>query len=158
MKTCGESFNHFIQTQRKDNHKLVTDGIYRMLRHPSYVGFYYWSIGTQIVLQNWICVILFALAGWSFFSRRIPYEELALIRLFGNEYHEYASRTYIGIPGISTSSLYHSPDHDGRAGSNYDSCRHEQGQEMQFKKSNATDPNRKSPESDDTPNDTKKIE
>jgi len=44
MCTAGESFNHRIQTSKKDNHVLVTHGIYSKLRHPSYVGFYYWSI------------------------------------------------------------------------------------------------------------------
>lgn len=105
MKTCGESFNHFIQTSKKDNHKLVTDGIYHVLRHPSYVGFFYYSIGTQVVLHNYICTILFALAGWSFFSRRIPYEERSLIQLFGDAYLEYANRTRVGIPFISNKGL-----------------------------------------------------
>jgi len=100
MMKCGESFNHYIQTQKKDNHILVTNGIYSLLRHPSYVGFYYWSIGTQLVLHNPISGLLFALAGWKFFSQRIPYEERSLIRLFGDEYHNYVMRTYVGIPFI----------------------------------------------------------
>lgn len=32
MASAGESFNHYIQTSKKDNHKLVTTGIYRYLR------------------------------------------------------------------------------------------------------------------------------
>ena len=141
MRTCGESFNHFIQTERKDNHRLVTHGIYKVLRHPSYVGFFYWSIGTQIVLRNWVCVVLFALAGWSFFSRRIPYEERALLRLFGDEYFDYAARTYIGIPCISTSSLYGYSHHDKNDGiNNRDNNKSEsqegQGQEMELIESN----------------------
>jgi protein-S-isoprenylcysteine O-methyltransferase len=105
MKTCGESFNHFIQTAKKDNHILVTNGIYKILRHPSYVGFFYYSIGTQVILHNYICTLLFALAGWSFFSRRIPYEERSLIHLFGDAYLEYANGTYMGIPFISSKGL-----------------------------------------------------
>ena len=139
MKTCGESFNHFIQTERKDNHRLVTHGIYKVLRHPSYVGFYYWSVGTQIVLRNWVCVVLFALAGWSFFSRRIPYEERALIRLFGDEYFDYAARTYIGIPGISTSSLYSYSQHDNNDDSkNRDNNSESQGQGQEIELNHIT--------------------
>jgi protein-S-isoprenylcysteine O-methyltransferase len=48
MIHCGESFNHIIQRDKKENHVLVTTGIYSILRHPSYVGFFYWSIATQV--------------------------------------------------------------------------------------------------------------
>ncbi|KAG7354412.1 isoprenylcysteine carboxyl methyltransferase [Nitzschia inconspicua] len=124
MKTCGESFNHFIQTSKKDNHKLVTNGIYRFLRHPSYVGFFYYSIGTQVVLHNCICTVVFALAGWSFFSRRIPYEERSLIHHFGDEYLEYANRTHVGIPFISKKGLVPEEETD------QDSDRNEEGVEQ----------------------------
>lgn len=100
MMKCGESFNHYIQTLRKENHVLVTDGIYSWFRHPSYTGFYYWSIGTQLVLHNPVSGLLFAIAGWKFFSQRIPYEERSLIRLFGDQYYDYVRRSYIGIPFI----------------------------------------------------------
>lgn len=100
MMQCGESFNHYIQTQKKDNHVLVTDGIYKYFRHPSYTGFYYWSIGTQLVLHNPVAAILFGVAGWKFFCQRIPYEERSLIRLFGDEYYEYLQRSYVGIPFV----------------------------------------------------------
>ena len=102
MMQCGESFNHYIQVERKDNHFLVMDGIYRYFRHPSYTGFYYWSIGTQLVLLNPISGLLFAVAGWKFFSQRIPYEERSLIRLFGDEYYNYLQRSYILIPFVAT--------------------------------------------------------
>ena len=100
MMKCGESFNHYIQVLRKENHVLVTDGIYRWFRHPSYMGFYYWSIGTQLVLHNPVSGLLFAVAGWKFFAQRIPYEERSLLRLFGDEYYNYAMRSYMGIPFI----------------------------------------------------------
>jgi protein-S-isoprenylcysteine O-methyltransferase len=100
MMQCGESFNHYIQTSRKDNHVLVTGGIYKWFRHPSYMGFYYWSIGTQLVLHNPLSGGLFAIAGWKFFSQRIPYEEKSLIRLFGDQYYDYVMRSYVGIPCI----------------------------------------------------------
>jgi protein-S-isoprenylcysteine O-methyltransferase len=103
MSTCGESFNHLIQTSKKENHVLITRGIYRYLRHPSYVGFYYWSIGTQLVLGNWISLAIFASASWMFFRRRIPYEEESLMQHFPNEeYAAYAKRTWVGIPFIPT--------------------------------------------------------
>lgn len=100
MITCGESFNHIIQHSKKKNHVLVQTGIYRYLRHPSYFGFYYWSIGTQLVLGNFISTILFTIASWMFFHRRIPFEEQTLLKLFPEEYPDYKSKTIIGIPFV----------------------------------------------------------
>lgn len=137
MKTCGESFNHYIQVQKKDNHQLVTTGIYRWLRHPSYVGFYYWSVGTQCVLQNPVSGVLFVMAGWSFFSRRIPYEERSLVHLFGDEYYDYAMRTYVGIPFISSRGLVGPPDEvdEDRGGVTTDSDANAlAGEEVQLEK------------------------
>lgn len=34
--------------QREDSHQLVTRGVYRFLRHPSYFGWFWWSLGTQV--------------------------------------------------------------------------------------------------------------
>jgi protein-S-isoprenylcysteine O-methyltransferase len=101
MITCGESFNHYIQHHKKENHTLVTTGIYKYLRHPSYFGFYYWSIGTQLLLGNMINMVTFAIASWFFFNRRIPFEESTLVRMFPKEYPIYMAKTPIGIPFIA---------------------------------------------------------
>lgn len=100
MATAGESFNHIIQLQKKHNHVLVTHGIYSILRHPSYVGFFYWSISLQLVLGNILNAVAFAVLSWGFFNRRIPYEEETLCQLFPNEYPAYVARTWMGLPFI----------------------------------------------------------
>ena len=100
MITAGQSFNHVIQTYKKENHVLITHGIYRMFRHPSYVGFYYWSIGTQLCLGNVAHAMLFSVVSWNFFHRRIPFEEESLCVLFPNEYPAYVAKTWMGIPFI----------------------------------------------------------
>jgi protein-S-isoprenylcysteine O-methyltransferase len=78
----------------------VKGGIYSILRHPAYFGWFWWSIGSQVLLGNPICLVLYSLASWSFFANRIPYEELTLSKFFGDEYTRYARRTFIGIPFI----------------------------------------------------------
>jgi protein-S-isoprenylcysteine O-methyltransferase len=97
MITCGSNFNHYVQHTKDENHKLVTHGIYSVLRHPSYTGFFYWGVGMQILLFNPICVILYAYALFKFFSERIPTEEEHLIDFFP-EYKEYRRKTYVLIP------------------------------------------------------------
>ncbi|KAE9452841.1 hypothetical protein C3L33_15243, partial [Rhododendron williamsianum] len=57
-----------------------------------YCGFFIWSIGTQIMMCNPISTVTFAVVVWSFFARRIPYEEYFLRQFFGSEYDEYARR------------------------------------------------------------------
>lgn len=48
MYTARHNFNHLVQTEKSDNHQLVTFGVYKLCRHPSYVGWFYWSLGTQV--------------------------------------------------------------------------------------------------------------
>ena len=59
MVTAGSSFNHIVQSEHDGNQILVTTGIYSVLRHPAYFGWFWWSVGTQIVLCNPICICMF---------------------------------------------------------------------------------------------------
>jgi protein-S-isoprenylcysteine O-methyltransferase len=68
---AGTNFNHQIQHKKKETHELVTDGIYGILRHPSYFGFFWWAVGTQVVLGNAFCFWVYVIVLWRFFSRRI---------------------------------------------------------------------------------------
>lgn len=123
MAHAGKNFNHLVQSKRKAGHELVTDGIYSWLRHPSYFGFFWWGLGTQVVLGNGICLLGYALVLWRFFSRRIESksspkvmfenlvgsgltcacveEENLLIDFFGDDYVRYRAKTRVGIPLIS---------------------------------------------------------
>ncbi|KAL4910199.1 Isoprenylcysteine carboxyl methyltransferase family-domain-containing protein [Aspergillus multicolor] len=101
MAQAGSNFNHTVQVERKDGHMLVTHGIYSVLRHPSYFGFFWWGLGTQLVLGNVVCFLGYAVVLWKFFNSRIQREERFLIAFFGEEYVEYKKRTIVGIPGIA---------------------------------------------------------
>jgi protein-S-isoprenylcysteine O-methyltransferase len=100
MATCGEYFAHIIMTKKSNSHRLITHGIYSVLRHPSYFGWFYWSIGTQILLCNPLCIAMYSYSAWMFFKNRIPYEERLLVEFYGQEYVTYMSRTVIGIPFV----------------------------------------------------------
>lgn len=71
MVQAGTNFNHVVQHRKTDQHELVTTGLYRYFRHPSYFGFYCWGLGTQLVLSNSICFLAYAIILWKFFSSRI---------------------------------------------------------------------------------------
>ena len=88
MAQAGKSFNHIVQSTRKDDHVLVTSGIYAFSRHPSYFGFFWWGLGTQLVLGNWICLPGYALVLWKFFVNRIASKSTlfgCLLDLFSNK-------------------------------------------------------------------------
>ncbi|XVE90241.1 hypothetical protein DITRI_Ditri20bG0063000 [Diplodiscus trichospermus] len=98
--TAGRSFTHLIKVYREDHHKLVTNGVYAFVRHPSYCGFLIWSVGTQIMLCNPISTIGFVVVLWQFFAKRIPYEEYFLRQFFGGDYEEYSRRVPSGVPFV----------------------------------------------------------
>ncbi|XP_050502924.1 protein-S-isoprenylcysteine O-methyltransferase isoform X2 [Diabrotica virgifera virgifera] len=100
MLTAGSNFNHLVQCEKFSNHTLVTYGVYGWFRHPSYVGWFYWSIGTQILLLNPLCVPAYALASWLFFKTRIEIEEITLLNFFGQNYCDYQEKVWTGIPFI----------------------------------------------------------
>ncbi|RAL15098.1 protein-S-isoprenylcysteine carboxyl O-methyltransferase [Aspergillus homomorphus CBS 101889] len=100
MAQAGSNFNHTVQVSRRDDHRLVTTGIYRVLRHPSYFGFFWWGIGTQLVLGNVACLVGYALVLWRFFRLRVRREENYLCAFFGDQYREYRKRSWVGIPFV----------------------------------------------------------
>lgn len=101
MFTARRNFNHIVQVKKQKDHELVTWGVYRFSRHPSYVGWFWWSIGTQIVLINPLCVIAYAITSWLFFKERVYFEEMTLIKFFGQRYLDYKKRVGTGLPFIS---------------------------------------------------------
>jgi len=102
MATASTNFSHKIEDEKRDEHQLVTHGIYAYLRHPAYFGFFWWSVGTQLLLANPLCLVAYTAASWYFFYDRIPHEEDLLIEFFGDAYREYRKKTTIGIPMLET--------------------------------------------------------
>ncbi|KUI62162.1 Protein-S-isoprenylcysteine O-methyltransferase [Cytospora mali] len=100
MVQAGPSFNHIVQQTQKREHILVTTGIYGTLRHPSYFGFFWWGLGTQLAMGNVVCFIAYAAVLWRFFSTRIMHEELFLVKFFGEEYVDYRKKTGTKIPFV----------------------------------------------------------
>ena len=98
--TAGSNFTHLVAVQQRKEHRLITHGIYSISRHPSYCGYFYWAIGTQILLGNPLCSIAYGFVTWKFFSDRIEYEEYYLMQFFGNDYARYKAKTSVGIPFI----------------------------------------------------------
>lgn len=74
MKKAGQNFNHIVQWTKRAHHVLVTDGVYAFSRHPSYFGFFWWGLGTQVLLGNHLCLVAYTVVLWRFFHHRIMRE------------------------------------------------------------------------------------
>ncbi|KAJ1999358.1 farnesyl cysteine-carboxyl methyltransferase [Coemansia thaxteri] len=100
MITAKTSFNHYIANRRELDHQLITHGIYKYERHPSYVGFFCWAVGLQLMLKNPVSLIAFAGVLGHFFCSRTSYEERTLLHLFGTQYEHYRQQTPTLIPFV----------------------------------------------------------
>jgi len=100
MIHASSNFSHQISYQKLPTHQLVTSGVYSISRHPSYFGFFWWGVGTQIFLSNPLSTVVFIGVLWRFFSERIHREEGLLVEFFGEEYVDYQKRVGTWIPFI----------------------------------------------------------
>lgn len=78
----------------------VRAGVYKISRHPSYMGWFWWSLGTQVLLANPVCLVGYALVSLKFFRERIEDEEAYLVQFFGNDYVRFQEEVGVGIPTI----------------------------------------------------------
>ena len=85
--------NWSVTLEIREDHKLVTQGIFRRVRHPMYASFWCWALGQALLLPNWIAGLsgLVAIA-WLYFTR-IADEEAMMRETFGAEYDAYSART-----------------------------------------------------------------
>lgn len=89
-----------VSLQLKQDHKLVTTGIYRRLRHPMYTAFWLMALAQALLLPNWVAGVTGLLGfGFLFFSRIGP-EERLMEQAFRDEYRAYKARTRRIIPFV----------------------------------------------------------
>jgi len=79
--------------------KPVTGGVYRISRHPMYVGDILIDTGISIACLSWIFLLLVIIVVISY-SHAVTAEERICLNQYGDEYKEYMNRTprWIGIP------------------------------------------------------------
>ncbi|KAA5536495.1 isoprenylcysteine carboxylmethyltransferase family protein [Taibaiella lutea] len=98
IRSMGAMFTVDV-TIRKE-HKLKTDGFFKIVRHPSYFASLLSFIGFGLSLNNWLSLAVVFIMIFMAFSRRIQIEENVLINQFGDAYLDYKKRTKRIIPFI----------------------------------------------------------
>jgi protein-S-isoprenylcysteine O-methyltransferase len=82
------------------DHRLIEEGPYRLVRHPSYTGSLLAFAGLGIAFCNWASLAALMAPTLAVFLRRIHIEEAALTEAFGERYRDYVRRTKRLIPAI----------------------------------------------------------
>jgi len=92
--------NWSITLEVRERHQLVTEGIYRQVRHPMYLALLLYSLGQALVLPNWVAGPSYLVAFGLLFALRVGPEERMMREEFGKDYEAYMARTKRLIPGL----------------------------------------------------------
>jgi protein-S-isoprenylcysteine O-methyltransferase Ste14 len=93
----GRRFSGLVAIQ--PGHKLMTSGVYSVIRHPSYLGMLVGSLGWGLAFRSGVGVLLTAVLIPPLLAR-IRAEERLLRTQFGHEYSAYCARTSRLVPGL----------------------------------------------------------
>lgn len=97
MFLLGDRFTWPLATQ--PGHALLTTGLYRWVRHPSYAGAWLGAAGWCLLFRSGAGLILAALL-FPCFDPIIRAEEEALLAEFGEAYAAYQRRTWRLVPRL----------------------------------------------------------
>jgi protein-S-isoprenylcysteine O-methyltransferase Ste14 len=96
--SLGKNFT--VNVAIREKHQIYRQGLYRIIRHPSYLGSLVSFLGLGLALSNWISLgILLLFITWAFI-KRMNLEEQVLIQTFGKEYEDYCRSSSRLIPGL----------------------------------------------------------
>ena len=82
------------------DHKLIKNGLFRYVRHPSYTGLATSFLGFGITTGNWISLMIAIIPTTALLLYRIKFEEAVLFEAFGKEYKNYSVHIKRLIPFI----------------------------------------------------------
>jgi len=96
--TLGRFFSRTLR--QTENHTLVTNGIYRYIRHPGYLSDFMIFIGAALALGNLILIIIIPAVFIPAYMYRIHVEETMLLGIFGEQYAKYRKKSKRLVPFI----------------------------------------------------------
>ena len=89
-----------VTLEIREQHRMVTHGIYARLRHPMYAAFWLWALSQALLLPNWIAGLSGLVGFGTLFFCRVGREERMMLETFGEEYRAYMARTKRVVPGV----------------------------------------------------------
>lgn len=91
--------NWSITLELREKHQLITQGVYRRLRHPMYLALFLYAFGQALVLPNWVAGPSYVVAFTLLYALRVGPEERMMREAFGQDYEAYMARTRRLVPG-----------------------------------------------------------
>ncbi len=98
IASLGSLFQYRIEVQAE--HRVVTDGPYRYVRHPSYSGMVLVLVGIALVSGDVESLLAVAIIGGAGLAVRIRAEERQLTGALGAEYERFAAQRKLLVPGV----------------------------------------------------------
>jgi len=92
--------NWSITLEVLEKHRLVTQGVYRRVRHPMYTALLLYSVGQALVLPNYVAGLSSGVTMALLVALRIGPEERMMLEEFGKDYQEYMALTKRLVPGV----------------------------------------------------------
>lgn len=96
--TLKQQFTYTVT--KIDNQELIETGLYKIIRHPGYLGQLIIFLGISTSLSNWLSVLLMIIPVLLGYLNRINVEERFMIGQMGQKYIDYQNRTKRLIPLI----------------------------------------------------------
>lgn len=90
--------NWSVTLQLRENHCLVTNGVYERTRHPMYSAMFLLAVAQALFLPNWIVGPAYLLGFGVLYAFRVGFEERMMLDRFGSEYEAYMQRSGRLIP------------------------------------------------------------
>jgi protein-S-isoprenylcysteine O-methyltransferase Ste14 len=84
----------------RENHRLITAGPYRRIRHPMYTGFFLMPIGVAALTANLLIALVQLAATTAMYLARVADEEAMMLERFGDEYRVYMRGTGRLLPRL----------------------------------------------------------
>jgi len=102
IQKLGVHFSYSLETEsletEREHQPIIADGIYKYIRHPSYLGIFLIILSFSIIYINLPGFLIEILFLWLYISRRISLEEKMMINTFGDIYRRYMRGTKKMIP------------------------------------------------------------
>jgi protein-S-isoprenylcysteine O-methyltransferase Ste14 len=89
-----------VTLEVRENHRLISHGVYRRVRHPMYSALFLYSVGQALAVPNWVAGPSYLISFAILFAFRIRAEEQMMVEAFGDEYVTYMARTKRLLPGV----------------------------------------------------------
>jgi protein-S-isoprenylcysteine O-methyltransferase Ste14 len=92
--------NFSIKLVIREQHALVTTGVYGLIRHPMYASALLWSLAQALLLPNWLTALVGICGFCILYFGRVTREETLMLKTFGQAYQDYMLRTKRLVPHI----------------------------------------------------------